>query len=303
MIAVKPPLRLGVIGLSPGNGHPYSWSAIFNGYEKEDMEHCGFPVIPRYLEQQSWPEARIPEALVTHVWTQDLELSHHISRTCRISNVVTDPFDMIGVVDGVLLARDDAETHLHFARPFLEVGLPVYIDKPMALSVAEAEALFALGARPGQLFSCSALRYAQELQLSESDRNQIGAVMCIEATTPKYWDTYAVHIIEPVRMMLDQGDKVESSQLLDRTDKITRLSLRWDSGVETVFNAMGDVALPITFRVSGVKGELELQFSDTFSAFKQALWQFVRGIINQRDQIERPSTLDVVRIIELGRKP
>jgi len=25
--------RLGIIGLSPGNGHPYSWSAIFKGCE------------------------------------------------------------------------------------------------------------------------------------------------------------------------------------------------------------------------------------------------------------------------------
>ena len=29
--------KLGIIGLSPGNGHPYSWSAIFNGYSKEKM--------------------------------------------------------------------------------------------------------------------------------------------------------------------------------------------------------------------------------------------------------------------------
>ena len=31
-------LKLGVIGLSEGNGHPYSWSAIFNGYDSVEME-------------------------------------------------------------------------------------------------------------------------------------------------------------------------------------------------------------------------------------------------------------------------
>ena len=296
------PLRLGVIGLSPGNGHPYSWAAIFNGYDAEAMEGCGFPVIPRYLERQSWPSARLTEALVTHVWTQDPERSAQIARACHIGKVIADPFDMIGEVDGVLLARDDAETHLHFARPFLEAGLPVYIDKPMALSLAEAETLFALGARPGQLFSCSALRYARELQLSAADRHHIGTLRRIEATTPKYWDNYAVHIIEPVRVMLDEDDRIEDSQL-DRSGDVTRLSLRWASGVETVLNAMGDAPVPITFRVSGDKGERELKFSDTFPAFKQALQQFVRGIIGGCDQIERSSTLDVVRIIELGRKP
>ncbi len=35
--------NLGIIGMSPGNGHPYSWAAIFNGYNKEKMAKCPFP--------------------------------------------------------------------------------------------------------------------------------------------------------------------------------------------------------------------------------------------------------------------
>ena len=31
-------LKLGVIGMSEGNGHPYSWSAIFNGFDREEMK-------------------------------------------------------------------------------------------------------------------------------------------------------------------------------------------------------------------------------------------------------------------------
>ena len=33
-------LRLGVVGLSEGNGHPYSWSAIFNGCDMAYMKDC-----------------------------------------------------------------------------------------------------------------------------------------------------------------------------------------------------------------------------------------------------------------------
>ena len=28
-------IRLGLIGISKDNGHPYSWSAIINGYDKK----------------------------------------------------------------------------------------------------------------------------------------------------------------------------------------------------------------------------------------------------------------------------
>ena len=53
------PLKLGIIGLSEGNGHPYSWSAIFNGYDSTAMEECGFQAIPRYLEKQQFPKDAI----------------------------------------------------------------------------------------------------------------------------------------------------------------------------------------------------------------------------------------------------
>ena len=63
-------LKLGIIGLSEGNGHPYSWSAIFNGYDHNSMKDCGYPVIPEYLKKQNWPNDQIKDARVTSVWTQ-----------------------------------------------------------------------------------------------------------------------------------------------------------------------------------------------------------------------------------------
>ena len=38
-------LKLGIIGISEGNGHPYSWAAIFNAYNPEIMKTCPYPVI------------------------------------------------------------------------------------------------------------------------------------------------------------------------------------------------------------------------------------------------------------------
>ena len=59
-------LKLGIIGISEGNGHPYSWSAIFNGYNEEYMIQCPFESIPEYLSKQKhWREHVIEfEAMV-----------------------------------------------------------------------------------------------------------------------------------------------------------------------------------------------------------------------------------------------
>ena len=137
-------INLGIIGSSEGNGHPYSWSAIFNGYNKKIMENCGYPSIPRYLEKQKFPNDQIKEAKVTHIWTQNKKLSKHISTASKINYVVSNMDDLISKVDAILLARDDAENHIKMSKKFLKAGLPIFIDKPMALSVLEAKKLFNL---------------------------------------------------------------------------------------------------------------------------------------------------------------
>ena len=46
-------------------------------------------------------------------------ISEKIAKTCYIENIVQKYEDMIGKVDGILLARDDAENHLEMSKPFL----------------------------------------------------------------------------------------------------------------------------------------------------------------------------------------
>ena len=120
-------IKLGIIGMSEGNGHPYSWSAICNGFESNYMQKCPFPVIPEYLSKEKYPDNFIKDAEVTHIWTQKREYSEHIAKAAKISNIVDNAIDMIGEVDGVLLARDDAENHYEMCKPFVEAGIMIYI--------------------------------------------------------------------------------------------------------------------------------------------------------------------------------
>ena len=67
---VKDPnaIRLAILGITPGNGHPYSWSAMFNGYDRELMtRECPFAGIPVYLNKEPAAPLTIPGAKVTHI--------------------------------------------------------------------------------------------------------------------------------------------------------------------------------------------------------------------------------------------
>ncbi len=295
-------LRLGVIGLSPGNGHPYSWSAIFNGYDLREMQDCGFPVIPDYLSKQSFPEECIRSAKVTHVWTQDSCLSQKIARATLIPNVADRVEDLVGAVDAVLLARDDAETHFQYAAPFLKAGLPIYIDKPLALSVAEAQAMLRLQRHSGQLFSCSALRYAREFLLDPSQREAIGDLIAIDASVPKDWEKYAIHVIDPaLRILGDRG--VFAHQKVTRSDDTTTVRAVHSSGTRVSITALGRQVAPISIHVIGSRGEVQMTFKDTFRAFRAALQDFVDGI-HSRDVRSPPERLlAAVELIEAGCRP
>lgn len=293
------PLRFGVIGLSDGNGHPYSWAAIFNGYDPAAMATCPFSVIPAYLAERSFPADAIAGASVTHVWTQDPAVSAHVAAAARIPTVVADFTDMIGRVDGLLLARDDAETHYYYAAPFLRAGVPVFIDKPLALSVLDAELIYSVQDRPGLVFSCSALKFAAEFRPSPEQLAALGMVQYITGTTPKKWDTYAVHVLDPLqRFVRDAGRVTHTAASGDQT---RRLDVRWESGLEARVTALGDLAGPLAITLHGDRGWLEMRFKDSFAAFRSSLQHFtdiVRGDAPPQDSAE---VMAVVELIEAGR--
>lgn len=291
-------LRLGIIGMSEGNGHPYSWAAIFNGYNSEVMNQCPFPVIPEYLGKQTFPDDAIADARVTHIWTQDKEISKHIAAACLIDNIVENYQNMIGAVDAILLARDDPENHEKMSRPFLEAGLPIYIDKPLATSVAEAEKIYSHQKYEGQIFTCSALGFAEEFDPENIDISRLGKLKQVKATIMKDWQKYAVHIIEPVlKIVGDQGDakKFEASH----ENEIRTVTINWESGLVTTFMTTGNNQSRLEISLEGTAGSRTILFENTYSAFKNALEAFVNAV-RSRQGISRQFVLKVIDVIEKG---
>jgi predicted dehydrogenase len=293
-------IKLGIIGCSIGNGHPYSWSAIFNGYNSLAMKASGYPIIAEYLDKEDWPSVRILDAKVTSIWTQDISQSKHIAKASFIENVCSSLNELEESVDAVLLARDDAENHLKFAKQFLIAGKPIYIDKPIALSMSALNELYQYQQYDGQIFTCSALRYSPDLMLNAEQKEKVGKINSISSCTPKSWAKYAVHIIEPVLNMLDVSDKPKNIKKISGFTGTSKLHVEWESGVLTTFSALGDVNKPIKISVKGDNGELDLIFKNTFISFKSALKDFISGISTGECKSPFEFNAKVVNLIERG---
>ncbi len=292
-------LRIGVIGMSEGNGHPYSWSAIFNGYNSEYMKDCPFPAIPDYLSKQKFPEDGLAHlGRVTHVWTQDKSISEHIAKASFIENVVDTPKEMIGEIDALLLARDDGENHYEMALPFLKAGLSIFIDKPFALSVSDANKILVSQEHSNQIFTCSSLRYAKELILTEEDKEKIGKIKFVEGSVMKKWSTYSVHILEPLISQLPNRGKLLDVKSI-KNSEIHHVLVKWEN-VSGYFKVTGDTPVPLEIKFFGTKSTINKEFSDSFMAFRSSLEEFINVINNPAENIAREETLEIVEIIERG---
>lgn len=285
--------------MSKGNGHPYSWTAIFNGYNPAYMKDCPFPVIPEYLSKQKFPEDSLGHlAEVTHVWCQDNIAAAHIAAASNISQVANDLEEMAEQVDAVLLARDDAETHYQYALPFLKAGKHIFIDKPLAIKINEASKIWAAQQFDNQVFSCSSLRYAKELMLTEEEQEKIGAVKLVEGTVMKKWETYGIHILEPLVAQLPQRGKLKNVFPL-KSGEIKQVLVQWQN-VSGYFKTTGSTPSPIEIKFFGEKGNITKTFSDSFNAFKNSLEVFIEVIHHPEKNIAQEETLELVTILEKG---
>jgi hypothetical protein len=293
-------IKLGIIGLSEGNGHPYSWAAICNGFDRVAIQNCPLTVIPEYLSKKTYPDEFLTDtAQVTHIWTQDKMLSKQIASSSLITNICENPEDMIGEVDAILLARDDAENHLHMATPFLVAGLPIYIDKPFALNLKDANKMLSLQKYESQIFTCSSLRYSKELLLSDIEKESLGNLLFVEASIMKNWETYAVHLIEPIVANCPKRESLKNVKVI-KNKGIHQSLIQWEN-LTAYLKVTGNNTFPLEFSYFGSNNKITKHFSDSFDSFKNALVQFLKQVDDKRNNlISREETLEIVEIIEKG---
>ena len=272
---VKDPenIKLGIIGMTEGNGHPYSWSAIFNGYDKEAMtKECPFPGIPEYLNKEELSTMGISGARVTAVCCDDRKDAEHIARLSLIPEVVDRPEDLIGRVDAVIIATDKGFEHRSRALPFIEAGLPLFIDKPLCDNLEDLAFFKEKIAQGAHIVSSSCFRYCKEIApYFHGKYHEIGELWFISMTMPKYWETYGIHALEALCAVTGCG---YVSIRNTGEGKRNMLHLKHKNNFDAVIANVFDMAYAPVIHLSGTKGTLDITVKDTYTSFRGQLAAF-----------------------------
>jgi predicted dehydrogenase len=201
--------------------------------------------------------------------------------------LVEKPEDMIGRIDGVLVESLAGDPHLERVRPFLEAGIPAFVDKPFACKISDAHEMFDLAAKKKvPLFSSSSLRYAPEV-VQYTPPSDHGAVVGAMTYGPASLDPgnpglfhYGIHAVEMLYALMGPG----CQWLACVKDVGTEVAVgHWDGG-----------------RIGSVRGLRAGRGGYGFTAFceKEIATKSV-----STDNIYRELLKQIVRMFETGEAP
>lgn len=157
-------------------------------------------------------------------------------------DIVATPEDLLGKVDAAIISTRDGALHREQAEPLLRAGMPVLVDKPLATSVEDAQAIIAAGQESGSvLLSASALRFLPQIaELSEGGTDSLRQLSLIGPADPDSPYSglffYGIHHVEAALEILgnptvEPGSvQVHVSRHGDTTVALTRIA-----GVELSF--------------------------------------------------------------------
>jgi predicted dehydrogenase len=212
--------------------------------------------------------------------------------------VVARPEDVIGQVDAVLISTDDGTDHVRRARPFVEAGLPVFVDKPLTTTMEDLRTFITWERAGAPLLSSSGLRYAPELAGLEADRGRFGEIRWLSIATAKTWERYGIHALEPAFVLLGPGFEsvrleshpgTEVAHLVHRSGTQVTLPVIYDGGPS--FGAL---------QVSGNQGFAQLRFTDTYTAFRAQLLSFIDFVRTRRKPYPFTHTVELMAVLIAG---
>lgn len=212
---------------------------------------------------------------------------------------VVDSMDaLLAKVDVVLVESNDGRPHYQQALPALKAGKKVFIDKPLAASLAEGMAIFEAARQYNTpVFSCSSLRYMESAQ--QVAKGSVGKVFgadtyspcALEKTHPDiFW--YGIHGVETLYTVMGPGCKTVSRTHTENTDVVVG---NWEDGRIGTFRGNRSGKSNYGGTVFGEKGNAVL---GPFKGYEPLVIQIAEFFRTGKSPVTEAETLEILAFME-----
>ncbi len=202
-------------------------------------------------------------------------------------------------VDVVFLESVDGRPHLEQIVPVLKARKPVFVDKPVAGTLADAIAIYEL-ARDYEvpIFSSSSLRFSPGI-IGMRDDHRVGKVLGCEARGPctlephhpdLFW--YGIHGVETLFTIMGTGCEGVTRVSSDGTELVVGV---WNDGRIGTFRGLRDGAHGYGATVYGDKGIAQ---SGGYDGYKPLVVEIVKFFKTGTPPVSAEETLEIYAFME-----
>lgn len=202
--------------------------------------------------------------------------------------------ELCGKVDGVLLESVDGRPHLEQVKPVIAAGKPVFIDKPMAGSLADVIEIFRLAQETNvPCWSSSSLRFCPGI-IGLRNSEEAGKVLGCDAFSPcslephhpdLYW--YGVHGVEILFTIMGPGcETVRRVQ----TDGVEHVVGVWKDGRVGTFRGLKSGKGDYGAMVYGTKGVVQ---SGRYAGYDDLVAEIVKFFQTGKAPVPAGETIEI----------
>jgi predicted dehydrogenase len=286
---------------TPAQSPGWATKALRAGIIGTDTSH-----VPLFVKTfHAHPEWKIRIVAAFKGGSPDLPLSVNriegFTKTIQAEGVeIVDSIEaLLSRVDVVLLTSVDGRPHLAQVTPVLKAGKPVFIDKPLAASLADARQILALSRQTRTpFFSASSVRFHQEIPgLRETTR--VGRVRKVEATyvlnTIEFHPDlfyYGIHGVDALYAVMGTGCVSLSRRLEGDVDVTT---CTWKDGRIGTYRGLpkADPSQPL-IRLTGDTGTTETTGAAGSDSLVPAIAEFFH---TGRSPVDVSQTIEVIEFM------
>lgn len=206
---------------------------------------------------------------------------------------------LLAKVDVVLLESNDGRPHLAQALPVLKAGKKIFIDKPLAASLADGMRIFNEAKKyNAPVFSASSLRFMENAQQIANEK-VLGAVLgadtfspaALEKTHPDlFW--YGIHGIETLYTVMGTGCNTVTRFNSPDMDVVVG---KWEDGRIGTFRGTRKGPDDFGGRVFGEKGNMVL---GPFKGYEPLLLQIATFFRTGVSPVKPEETLEILAFME-----
>jgi predicted dehydrogenase len=269
--------------------HGKYFGHMFNGCANRELwEEHGFGGDPA-------ARRRVPEARIVKVWDEKREDAQTLAAVVGIDQVCDDITECGRDVDGILIADDCTSRHYRFADPLWDAGLPIFIDKPLAGTIEEAEGVVAEAERHGvPIFSASGLQYTREIEEARPEIEKLGRILCAVSANPNELVFYGIHGLAMLRQLYGPG--IESAQNVGEGD-VDIVRYRWRDGRLGIQVGLESGRPGWQLTIFAEKGRLDIPTGDADYFYWNVMSHFVEMVKTGEQPLPNEQMLEIIRAL------